>query len=46
MKKIRSLFGMKKSRKHAQALGMNSETPAKAIKKFWLLGEFGSWNTS
>ena len=41
-KKIRSLFGMKKGQKSMrEALGMNSETPAKeAIKKFWTLGEF------
>ena len=41
-KKIRSLFGMKKGQlSMREALGMNSETPAKeAIKKFWLLGEF------
>ena len=41
-KKIRSLFGMKKGQESMrEALGMNSETPAKeAIKKFWLLGEF------
>lgn len=41
-KKIRSLFGMKKGQVNMrEALGMNSETPAKeAIKKFWLLGEF------
>ena len=41
-KKIRSLFGMKKGQESMrEALGMNSETPAKeAIKKFWTLGEF------
>ena len=41
-KKIRSLFGMKDGQKNMrEALGMNSETPAKeAIKKFWTLGEF------
>ena len=41
-KKIRSLFGMNKGQKSMrEALGMNSETPAKeAIKKFWTLGEF------
>lgn len=41
-KKIRSLFGIKKGQKSMrEALGMNSETPAKeAIKKFWTLGEF------
>ena len=41
-KKIRSLFGIKKGQKSMrEALGMNSETPAKeAIKKFWTLGDF------
>jgi len=41
-KKIRSLFGMKTGQNNMrEALGMNSETPAKeAIKKFWILGEF------
>ena len=41
-KKIRSLFGMKEGQESMrEALGMNSETPAKeAIKKFWTLGEF------
>ena len=47
-KKIRSLLGMKKGQKSMrEALGMNSETPAKeAIKKFWLLGEFLDLGTS
>lgn len=41
-KKIRSLIGMKDGQINMrEALGMNSETPAKeAIKKFWTLGEF------
>ena len=41
-KEIRSLLGMIKGRNSMrEALGMNSDTPAKeAIKKFWLLGEF------
>ena len=47
-KKIRSLFGMKKGQESMrEALGMNSETPAKvAIKKFWTLGEFLNLGTA
>ena len=38
---IRSLFGMNNGRKNMrEALGMDMDTPAKAIQKFWLLGEF------
>ena len=38
---IRSLFGMNNGRKNMrEALGMNLILQKRAIKKFWLLGEF------